>query len=93
MTALCWPPKDPDEILDYMVDWSARLDADADTITAVTWIVPAGITKTTEYRNDTQTQIWLSGGTAGETYEFTCRITTARGRVMDQTVTLDIKDR
>lgn len=94
MTSLSWPAKDPDEVLDYQINWSASLyglDGD-DTITASTWIVPAGIAKNAESHNDDTTTIWLSGGTAGSTYEITNRITTAAGRVMDQTVLLKISD-
>lgn len=32
-----WPDKDPDEILDYSVDWSRFLGDD--TVSAVTWYV------------------------------------------------------
>lgn len=35
--ALNWPNKDPDELLDYSVDWSRFLGSD--TISAVTWYV------------------------------------------------------
>ena len=41
--ALEWDFKDPDEVLDYRVDWSARLDGD--TIASSTWEVLAGLTK------------------------------------------------
>lgn len=84
-----WPDKDPDEVLDYRVDWSDRLDSD--TIVTSTWIVPAGITNEDEEQTTTTTTIWLSGGTLNAKYSLVNRITTAGGRTMDQTITLKIK--
>ena len=87
---LKWDPKDPDEVLDYEIDWSGRL-ATGDTIATSTWIVPTGITKNSDTYTTTKSIIWLSGGTIGETYVFTCRITTAANRTHDQSVKLQIK--
>jgi hypothetical protein len=91
MSALKWPFKDPDEVLDYVVDWSARLTTD--TVATSLWIVPSGITKTAEAFDNTTTTIWLSGGTIGITYEFVNRIETAGGRTMDQSIKLQVKTR
>lgn len=41
--ALSIGPKDPDEVLDYGLDWTARLVGD--TISTSQWIVPDGIVK------------------------------------------------
>lgn len=87
--SLTWPFKDPDEVLDYQLDWSARLAVD--TIATSTWIVPANITKDSDSNTTTTTTIWLSGGTLGDLVEITNRITTAAGRTMDQSVRLKIK--
>lgn len=91
MTTLTWPDKDPDEVLDYEMDWSARILTD--TISTSTWIVPTGITKNSDSNTTTTTTIWLSGGTAGNTYEFTNRIVTAGGRTMDESVKLKCKEK
>lgn len=91
MSALKWPFKDPDEVLDYVVDWTARLAGD--TIGTSLWIVPIGITDENEENDTTTTTIWLSGGTIGQTYEFVNRVQTAGGRTMDQSVKLPIKTR
>lgn len=87
--ALVWPNKDPDEVLDYQLDWSERLGVD--TISTSTWIVPEGITKDSDSHADSATTIWLSGGTIGESYEFTNRIVTDGGRTMDQSVKIKIR--
>ena len=88
---LVWPFKDPNEVLDYVIDWSERLGDD--TITGSTWTVPTGITKDSDSSTDTATTIWLSGGTAGAQYVFTNRIVTAAGRTMDQSVKLKMKEK
>lgn len=87
--ALEWPFKDPDEVLDYQLDWAERLDSD--TITTSTWIVPDGITKNSDGKSNTATTIWLSGGESNSSYLITNRIVTAGGRTMDQSVRLKIK--
>lgn len=86
-----WPNKDPDEVLDYSLDFSGRIGTD--TISTATWTVPAGITKASESTSGASATIWLSGGTADTWYSFNCRITTAGGRTLDQSVSLLVKDR
>jgi len=90
---LLWPDKDPDEILDYQMDWSSRLVGDI--ISVSTWVLPVGSTlnKVAESKTTTSTTIWLSGGTLGERYELLNRIDTAAGRKMDQTVSLIISSK
>ena len=90
--ALTWPDKDPDEVLDYTVNWAARL-AEGDTISTSTWIVPDGITKDSDSRGDSTTTIWLSGGTLSAEYSFVNRVVTAGGRTMDQTINITITEK
>lgn len=63
-------------ILDYGFNWSDWL-ADGETITASTWTVPTGISEGANSRDDTSVKVWLSGGTVGETYLISCKITTS----------------
>lgn len=98
---LKWPFKDPDELLDYVIDWTDRLQGDA--IASSTWDVPVGITRTTDsFTNNgtvggktgrTFTTLWLSGGTVGASYVFTNHIVTTGGRDMDQSTKLPVKVR
>lgn len=88
---LTWPNKDPDEVLDYELDWSARLATD--TISTSSWTVPAGITKNSDTSTTTTTTVWLQGGTVNESYTLTNRIVTAGLRTMDQSVKIKIKDK
>jgi hypothetical protein len=96
--ALRWPSKDPDDVLDYQIDWlgdandPGPLYGLGDAISDSAWTVPAGISKESDTFDDGSVTIWLSGGTAGETYEFLNRITTDDGRVLDQTVKIKVKD-
>lgn len=86
--ALNVPDKDPDEVLDYRIDWSGRLDGD--TISASTWVVPIGITQDSASNTTTSATIWLSGGTSGEQYTLTNRVTTNGGRTLEQKITLRV---
>jgi hypothetical protein len=86
---LKWPVKDPDEVLDYQVDWTEKLATD--TIATSTWIVPAGLTKDSDSNTPTKTTIWLSGGTPGEQYGITNRITTTGGRTIEQWLTIRVE--
>ena len=97
--ALRWPHKDPDEVLDYRGDWVGTtykpgpLFGSGDTISNSLWVVPAGLSKESDTHDGGSVTIWLSGGTDGETYELLNRITTAEGRVLDQTFELPVKQK
>lgn len=91
-----WPNKDPDEVLDYQINWTKRVQSSRtpdDVIVGSTWIVPTGITKQSDSFTDTTTTIWLTGGDDGESYEFVNRIVTTEGRTMDESVTIKVKER
>lgn len=87
--SLKWPFKDPDEVLDYGIDWTARLAGD--TIATSTWIVPDGIMNVSNSFTATSTEIWLSGGTIGAALKITNRVVTNGGRKMDQSVNISIR--
>lgn len=83
--------KDPDAVLDYLIDWTAWLDGD--TIATSTWTVETGLTKDSDSNTTTTTTIWVSGGTAGTNYEATNHIVTDGGREDDRTLTFIIRER
>lgn len=87
--ALNWPDKDPNEVLDFTIDWSETLGAD--TISSSSWIVPSGITEDSDTNTATTTTIWLSGGTEDERYSLVNRIVTLGGRTFDQTVRIRVR--
>lgn len=85
---------DPNAVLDYFVDWTDWL-GEAETITASSWTVAAGITQTTPAPSFTSTRatIWLTGGTAGVHYRVTNHITTNQGRQDDRTIVVAVAER
>jgi len=66
--------KDPDAVLKYTRKWGKYLGSD--TIATSAWILDDGITKDAEAKTTTNATITLSGGTAGNSYSVTNRITT-----------------
>lgn len=101
-----WPNKDPDEILDYSVDWSRWLNTGV-TISTVTWYVDNSTgTKTTfsptavvnGLQNVSQTNtgtvatINLGLGTNNTEYKLYCRIADSSGSVAERVVKLKIKE-
>ena len=69
-------PKDPGEILEYLINWSGELTT-GETISTSAFTVPTGITKDSESNTTTTSTVWLSGGTAGREYIVTCTVTTS----------------
>lgn len=89
--ALRWPDKDPDELLDYTVDWSRFLGSL--TISSVIWKFIQndgtesstlsnsdtfnGITVNNQTNTSTTATIILNGGTANIDNKLVCQITTS----------------
>jgi hypothetical protein len=90
--ALTWPFKDPQDVLDYSINFSGRIGND-DPISTSTWTIPSGITKLSGNFSGPLSTIWLSGGTLGDTLTFLNHIVTIGGRECDQTVNLQIKSK
>lgn len=79
--------KDPDELLDYQIDWHDSL-VYGETIDTSTWVVPSGLTAGAATSTGTTATQWLSGGTDGTTYVVINRITTTSARVKERSFTL-----
>lgn len=92
-----WPPKDPDEVLDYDVNWALDKDGNpgrtfGDNLISSLWIIDSGTVVINSNTFTTgATKVWLSGGLLGETSMLTNRIVTAGGRTMDQTIKVKLK--
>ena len=82
---------DPQAELDYTVDWSKWLGAD--TIATSTWTVESGLTTESTSNTTTSATIWISGGSAGQSYAVTNRIVTAGGRTDERTIYLKVRNR
>lgn len=100
-----WANKDPDEILDYSVDWSRFLGAT--NILTVVWSVDnASGVKTTiadgavvnsiqnvsSTKTDKVATINLGLGTLNAEYKFYCRITDSTGSIAERVIKLRIKE-
>ena len=95
-----FPFKDPDELDDYKLDWTARLAPDSDDISTSAWSIvtdmtgdPSPLAIETESFTLSSTTVWLSGGTIGNTYQLLNHVVTTGGRVLEQTVQLKVKSR
>lgn len=100
-----WANKDPDEILDYSVDWSRFLGTA--TISTVDWFVdnesdvktaftPSqvvnGIQIVSKTNTNTVATIHLGLGTLNKEYKFYCRIADSTGSVAERVIKLRIKE-
>ena len=86
-----FPAKDPDDVLDYSIDWTARLD-DSDTILTSDWSVTDGdVVIDSQSMSGPKTIVWLSGGTDATASVLLNRVVTQGGRTMDQSVSIKIK--
>lgn len=86
--------KDPNAVLDYKFDWSDWLAA-GETISTRTITAGSGITVDSSSITDTNTSVtvWLSGGTAGDSYDVTCQIVTSDSRTDERTIVIVCRDR
>jgi hypothetical protein len=84
--------KDPDATLDWIFDWNLWLGA-TETIASAEFIVDPGITIEDSTNTTKTATVWLSGGTEGQVYRITCRVTTNEGRIDDRSFTLRCTNR
>ena len=88
--SLNWPSKDPDELLDYQINWTVALAGD--TIISSTWqINSADLINDHDTYGPNSTVIWLTGGVLNQSYQCTNTINTAGGRIFQQTVGISIR--
>lgn len=100
-----WPPKDPDEVLDYSVDWSRFIGTSS--LASVTWHVDdadgvktliAGGAVVNGIQNISQTvsgkvaTINLGLGTLNKEYKFYCVISDSTGSIAERVIRLKIKE-
>lgn len=83
--------KDPDSVLDYVVDWTDWLNGD--TISTADFTVAAGLTRNSQSNTTKTATVWLSGGTVGQSVDVRCRITTAGGRTDDRTFRVIVRQK
>lgn len=84
--------KAPHAVLDYSIDWSKWLAGDQ--VETSEWSVSdPSLEATNEANTTTQATVWLSGGTAGQSYTVTNQITTAGGRTDERSFTVQVQNR
>ena len=83
--------KDPHAVLDYVLDWTKW--PNGDTIAASEWTVPADLTLNSHSNTTTRSTAWISGGSAGQSYTVTNRITTVGGRTEDRSFIIAVAER
>lgn len=104
--SLKWPSKDPDETVDYSVDWSRYLNNQAN-IDTVSWFVndSSGV-KTRIEAGEIVNNLQLVGvsntntvatanfglGTNNTKYKLHCQIVDTSGTIAERSVTLPIKE-
>lgn len=97
------PPKkykDPDAVKDYSVNWLPWLTREDGTVTDAletsVWLITVAPDESLTVDSDSftspDTTVWLSGGTPGQSYWVTNRVTTIEGRTDDQSVIIVIKE-
>ena len=83
--------KDPDSLLDYVVDWETWLNGDY--IVSADTSAQTGVSVASETNTSVKHTIWVSGGTVGNEYQVTSRIWTNVGRKDDRTFTLIVQEK
>lgn len=92
MAIASWSAKDPNDVLDYSIDWTALLIG-GETVSTASWSVsPSGLTIGTTAISSPNTSAWLSGGTAGVQYAVTCQIDTSASRSYERTVLISVEN-
>lgn len=107
------PEKDPNAVKPYHIVWCSPDgtndggqndigELQGETISTVTWTVPAGITKDSDnkaaitihgvsYAINTVATIWLSSGTDDTNYDLACRIVTSGSRTLEKTIRIPVR--
>lgn len=84
--------KDPESVLDFQCDWSDWMAA-GDSISTSSWAAEAGITVDSDSNTAATATVWLSGGTAGNSYNATNTIVTSQGRTDERTIVVKVRER
>ena len=93
---LCWPVKDPSDVLDYVFDASpALLGVEGDGIVTLdVQIAPqesGGLVLNNSSVDCDRAILWMSGGVAGHTYSITLGLGTTNGRYLLRSVSLPVQ--
>jgi len=86
--------KQPNEVLDYDIDYTSWLSETDFVVSDITTVDGVGlvIDSSIVINSGTKLKIWLSGGTDGATYKITARVTTSDARVKEDEFRVRIKE-
>lgn len=87
-----WPRAAGETVQDGSVTWTCRAPSGSTlpSVSSAVWTIPSGIAKDSQSEDGFFTHITLSGGTDGESYELTCRMTPSSGAVREQSITVEV---
>lgn len=95
--------KDPDAVLDYKFDWASLTNGNgesdwlssSETIISIEVTSDSGIIIDSSALSDSNTSIvvWLSGGTAKESYSVSCEIVTSQDRTDERSIFIYVRER
>lgn len=84
--------KQPADVQDYDIDFTEYLDALTDTAASAVVDPEPGITVVNYLILGNAVKVWLSGGTSGQKYKVTVRLTTTGGRVKEVEILLIVRE-
>ena len=76
--------------------WLDPQSSPVETVTAVVWTVPAGLTNENDTDDGYSATIWLSGGTVEESYTVACKVTTnstPEFRIGERSITITVEQK
>lgn len=92
MTVLDTFPKQPNEVLDYDIDFSDWLAERDDTIASVTADCDDGIEVDLVTHLNGVVKLWMVGGTSGRSYKVTATVVTADGRTKEGDIRIQVRE-
>lgn len=84
--------KDPDDTLDYTIDWALWLQP-GEIIMAAEVAGKNSLVATNTTHTDTEVTCWLSGGAGGIMYYPQCTIETSQGRTVQRSFPLWVRNK
>jgi hypothetical protein len=89
--------KDPQAVLDYMIDWGADYLAVGELVAASGWSVApdeaGGVTVAGSDFDSASSTVKAAGGIAGHVYSLINRITTSAGRIDERSILVRVESR
>jgi len=81
--------KDPSDVVDYTIKWESFLGGE--TISTSVWTAEAGLVIDSELEDTFNAIVTVSGGTAGNVYLLSNRITTSGGETFERSIYVTVR--